>query len=56
MRSFHSLTEEVRILGDSTPSTGASLCVRVEGFLVSDVSRSISFIYAEVCQIDYLLV
>lgn len=57
--TFHAfislIIEEIRILGDSTPSMGAaSMCVRVKGLLVSDASRSISFIYAEVCQIVYL--
>ena len=57
--TFHAfislIIEEIRIFGDSTPSMDAtSMCLRVEGLLVADASRSVSFIYAEVCQIVYL--
>jgi len=36
------IIEEIRIIGDSAPLMGASMCIFVEGLLVSDASSSIA--------------
>ena len=47
--------KEIRTLSDSIPLMGGPMCIRVEGLLVPYASTSsISFIYAEVCQIVHL--